>query len=162
MTCKGTLRQVFICLRPGTPYPTPLAHCIRVFSILIYTGKGDRGRVESERRGEGQQFTKLGRKYQQDWLSLLSINSDKTLPQGSCIGQFFLDDNILLWCLHSSLVHGKPLFLIVVGPLSVQLVRSRDSLSAGKRFEAKCEVVGARPPPRWAYNLSGGQALKGQ
>ncbi len=39
------------------------------------------GRVEPERRLEGQQFTKLGRKYQHDSLYLQSINSDKHLPQ---------------------------------------------------------------------------------
>jgi hypothetical protein len=35
-------------------------HCMRVYSTLIHTGKG--GRVEPERRGEGQQFTQLGPK----------------------------------------------------------------------------------------------------
>jgi hypothetical protein len=42
LTCKGTLRQVFICLRPRTPYPTPL-HTVYVYmySILIHTGKGE-------------------------------------------------------------------------------------------------------------------------
>jgi hypothetical protein len=44
------------------PHTPTLTHCIRVYSILIHTGKGRR--VEPERRGEGQQFTKLGRKYQ--------------------------------------------------------------------------------------------------
>ncbi len=39
-TCTGTSLQVFICLWPRTPYPPPLAHCIRVYSILIRTGKG--------------------------------------------------------------------------------------------------------------------------
>jgi hypothetical protein len=32
--------------------------------ILIHTGKGGEGDIEPERRLEGQQFTKLGRKYQ--------------------------------------------------------------------------------------------------
>jgi hypothetical protein len=47
------------------PIP-PLTHYIRVYSILIQTGKGGRGggEVGEERRLEGQQFTKLGRKYQ--------------------------------------------------------------------------------------------------
>ncbi len=35
LTYKGTLWQVFICL----PEPPPLTHCIRVYSILIHTGK---------------------------------------------------------------------------------------------------------------------------
>ncbi len=47
------------------------------------TGKGEGGRVEPERRSEGQQFTELGRKYQHDWRTqeisyLQSINSDNT------------------------------------------------------------------------------------
>jgi hypothetical protein len=46
-----------------TPYPT--LQTVYVYtSILIQTGKG--GRVEPERRLEGQKFTKLGRKYQHD------------------------------------------------------------------------------------------------
>jgi hypothetical protein len=58
LACKGILRQVFICLRP------PL-HIVYVYtSILIHTGKGGggRGEIEPERKGEGQQFTKLGRR----------------------------------------------------------------------------------------------------
>ncbi len=65
----------------------PLTHCIRVYSILIHTRKGRRG--EPERMGVGQQFAKLGRKHQHDWLYLLSINSDKHLPQNPFTGQFF-------------------------------------------------------------------------
>jgi hypothetical protein len=53
LICKGTLRQVLS--EAQNPLST-LTHCIRVESILIHTGKG--GRVEQERRGEGQQFTK--------------------------------------------------------------------------------------------------------
>jgi hypothetical protein len=43
-----------------------LTHCKRVYSILIHTGNGGEGRVQPERRLEGQQFTKLSRKYQHD------------------------------------------------------------------------------------------------
>jgi hypothetical protein len=46
------------------------------------------GRVETERRLEGQQFTKLGRKYQQ-YEYLQSINSDEHLPQNPFTGNFF-------------------------------------------------------------------------
>jgi hypothetical protein len=44
--------------------PPSLTQCILVYSILyLFTlGRGDGGRVKPERRGEGQQFTKLGRK----------------------------------------------------------------------------------------------------
>jgi hypothetical protein len=52
--------------RSEAPYPPPppLTHGTRVYCILIQTGKG--GRDKPERRLEGQQFTKLGRKYQHD------------------------------------------------------------------------------------------------
>ncbi len=49
--CQGTLRQVFICLRPRTLYPPPLLkHCIFVYSILIHIGKGE-GRELNQREG---------------------------------------------------------------------------------------------------------------
>ncbi len=61
LTRKGTLRQVFDAPSYMTPSP-PLTHSIRV---QIYAGKGggEGWRDESERRLEGQQFTKLGQKY---------------------------------------------------------------------------------------------------
>ncbi len=71
LTCKGTLRQVFICLRP----PPLLVFCLG-WSVYIFTQKRQKrgtggGRVEPERRGEGQQggveITNLGWKYQHDW-----------------------------------------------------------------------------------------------
>ncbi len=42
LTCKGTLRLVFICLRPRNPYLPPLqtVYLYLLYSILIYTGKG--------------------------------------------------------------------------------------------------------------------------
>ncbi len=52
LTCKGTLRQVFICLRPRTPYPPPLTHCIHVYSILIHTGRGGGGELKKPVRRE--------------------------------------------------------------------------------------------------------------
>ena len=72
------------CLSVGGPEPQtslpPLTH----YTVYVYTlftqGRGG-GRVEPERRLEGRQFTKLGRKYQHDCLYLQSINSDKHLPQ---------------------------------------------------------------------------------
>jgi hypothetical protein len=50
LTCKGTMRQVFFCLRPTTPYP--LTHCIRVYSILIHPEKGGRGGELNQREEE--------------------------------------------------------------------------------------------------------------
>ncbi len=37
ISCKGTLRQVFICLRPRTPYPPlPLNNVLAIYGPLIY------------------------------------------------------------------------------------------------------------------------------
>jgi len=44
---------------------------------------------EPERSIDGQQFTKVGRKYQHDWLYIQSINSDKHLLQSPFTGQFY-------------------------------------------------------------------------
>jgi hypothetical protein len=68
LICKGTLQQVFICLRPPppqlkTPHPPP-SHTLSVYTVLFDSGMGER--IEPERRLEGQQFTKLGLKYQHD------------------------------------------------------------------------------------------------
>ncbi len=62
LTCKETLRQVFIGLRPRTPYqPLHTAYADAVYLSSVHTGRG--GEVEPERRLEGQRVTKLGRKY---------------------------------------------------------------------------------------------------
>jgi hypothetical protein len=54
-----------ICLSEAqNPILSPTrSHCILVYlySVLIHTGKGGGRRAEPERRGEGQQFTKLDR-----------------------------------------------------------------------------------------------------
>jgi hypothetical protein len=85
LTYKETLRQVFIFLRPRTP-SAPLTRC----TCIQYTySHREGGRIELERRLEGQQFTKLGRKYQHDWLYPQSINSDKQLAQSPFTSQFF-------------------------------------------------------------------------
>jgi hypothetical protein len=64
-------------MTPYLPSP-PLTHSLREHCILIHTGKG--GGEMNQIRLEGQQLTKLGRKYQHDWLYLQSINSYKHLP----------------------------------------------------------------------------------
>ncbi len=56
ITCKGTLRQVDICVRPRT-HTAPLTHCIRVYSILIHIEGGE---SNQKKRLDGQQFAKLG------------------------------------------------------------------------------------------------------
>jgi hypothetical protein len=86
-TRKGILRQVFICLGsppllwPHTPPPLHTVSVYTLYSILNHTGNGGRGESEPEKRLEGQQFAKLGRKYQHDWLYIQSINSNKHLLQ---------------------------------------------------------------------------------
>jgi hypothetical protein len=68
LACKGTLRQVFISLGPEPRTPSPpytLYTCIQ-YSVIIHVGRREGEKVEPERRGEGQQFTKLDQKYQHD------------------------------------------------------------------------------------------------
>jgi hypothetical protein len=43
-----------------TPPPPPHTHTVYVYTVYLFTQ--GRGRVEPERRLEGQQFTTLGRK----------------------------------------------------------------------------------------------------
>jgi hypothetical protein len=54
------LRQVFICLRPRTPYPP---HIVFMYTVYLFTqergGRGGGDLFEPERRLEGQQFIKL-------------------------------------------------------------------------------------------------------
>jgi hypothetical protein len=62
LTYNGTLRQMFIYLKPRTPYPPPPPlHTVYVYTVHLFT-QGRGGRVEPERRLEGQQFTNLDRK----------------------------------------------------------------------------------------------------
>ncbi len=54
LTCKGTLRQVFICLRPRTQYRS--LH-IRAYNILIHTGKGgELNQREGQRSNSSQSW----------------------------------------------------------------------------------------------------------
>ncbi len=77
--------------------PPPLTHCRRVYGVLIHRGR-EEGRVEPERRGEGNR----GAYRYQSWVKntsmtecpqetgyLQSINSDKHLPQSPVTGKFF-------------------------------------------------------------------------
>ncbi len=68
-------------------FPPYTLYTCTVYSILIHRGKG--GGVEPERRLERQLLTKLGRKYQHDWLYLQSINSYKHLQQSPFSSQLF-------------------------------------------------------------------------
>jgi hypothetical protein len=86
LTCKGALRQMFICLRPRTPYT--LYTCIH-YTVLSTTHReaGEGGRGEPERRLEWQQLTKLVENTNQhDCLYHLSIYSDKHLQKIPFLG----------------------------------------------------------------------------
>jgi len=54
-TWKGTLRQVFIGLA-SEPHTPPPKHCIRVYSILIDTGKGGELNQSKGKRGNSSQI----------------------------------------------------------------------------------------------------------
>ncbi len=119
------------------PLIPPFTHCIRVYSIL--THREGRGENEPERRGEGQQFTKPGRKYQHDWLYLQSINSDKH-PRKLPLPVNFLGHNILpclLWVLSSYMVITlAEIFQVLIVPrgLSVRKIISTLTHSQEKSF----------------------------
>ncbi len=109
-TCKGTLRQVFICLWAHNPIPPTGTHCMHVHKILVHTGR--EGGVEPWEKEKGQ-FTKLGRKYQHDWLYLQSINSDNHLPQSSCTGQSPWYIRISNWLIHNPyLISNQKIFFL--------------------------------------------------
>jgi hypothetical protein len=69
LTCEGTSRQVFICLRSRIPYPPPLHTvydtCIQ-YTVLLHTGngriRGGGGGVELEVKGRGATIYKAGSK----------------------------------------------------------------------------------------------------
>ncbi len=87
LTCKGTLRQVFICLRP-TPLLWPYLYPCTLYTCILYTYlHREGGRVGGELTREkviGATDHKAGSKIQ-TWLTVSpvyqSINSDKNMPQ---------------------------------------------------------------------------------
>ncbi len=83
-----------------TLYPSPL-YTLYTCTVYKYTyshrERGESWNREKVRERERQQFKKLGRKYQHDWMYLQPINSYKHLSQSPFAGKFFLDDDILLW-----------------------------------------------------------------
>ncbi len=79
-TFKGTLQQVFICMRARKPYPPPLLHTVYLYTEHLLTQR----RVEvrwSREKVRRATVHKAGSMYKRDWLNLQSINSDKYLPQ---------------------------------------------------------------------------------
>ncbi len=95
-TRKGTWRQVFICLRPPIPSPSPpLLHTIHT-PVLIHTGKEGRGGRWTSEKVRGTLVHKRGRKYQHDWLYFQSINSINSIKAKT---------TFRVWCLYKYLVH---------------------------------------------------------
>ncbi len=103
LTYKRTLRQVFYLYEapspPMTPYctPTPLTHCLCVYSLFIHTGKGGRCGELTREKIRGAIVHKAGRKYQHDWLYLQSINSIKR----------HVKTTFRVCCLYGYLVHAS-------------------------------------------------------
>ncbi len=86
LTCKGTLLQVFICLRPRTPC-TPLTNCKRVYSIFFTQGRGEAESWTKE-KVRGTTVHKAGSKIS-TWLTVSPVyNSVKHLQQSPFTDQF--------------------------------------------------------------------------
>ncbi len=82
LTCKGTLRQVFICLRPKTPYPPPLLH--NVYEYTVYLFKAGRGGSWTIEKVGGVTVYKAGLKIP-TWLTIspaykTPINTCRKVP----------------------------------------------------------------------------------
>ncbi len=103
ITRKGTLRQVFNCLRPHPflwpPYPP---HTVFVYSVYLFTqGRGRGARLE------WQQFTKLGRLENTNMTDCISsletlINNCREVPLEVNIYRW---RHFFIWYLYSQLVN---------------------------------------------------------
>jgi hypothetical protein len=99
LTYKGTLRQVFICLMPRTPYPPPPppTHFIRIYVQFTFSYReGKRGESWTREKGNSSQSW-IENTIMTDCISSLKIliNTCRKVPLQI---NFFYDD-ILLWCL---------------------------------------------------------------
>ncbi len=95
LTCKGTLRQVFICLRPRTP-------CIQ----YTYSHREEEEEESWTReKVRGGTVHKAGSKMP-TWLIISPVYKLWWPPVAkSLLHDIFLDDDILLWSLYSELVY---------------------------------------------------------
>jgi hypothetical protein len=66
-TCKGAFAAGVYLSETQNTIPPPLYTLYTCKQYTYSHREGEGGRVEPERMREGQQFTKLGRKYQPDW-----------------------------------------------------------------------------------------------
>ncbi len=80
----------------NSPPPTPQPHNACLYILYVYFGKGGRGEG-GQREGRGALVHKRGRKYQNDWLYLLSITLLNTSKD---------DIYSRFCCLYSSFIHG--------------------------------------------------------
>ncbi len=91
LTCKVTLRQVFICLRPRISYPTPLYTLHTCIQSTCSHREGG-GESWSSEKVRGATVHKAGSKILTCLTGsplLQSMNSEKLLPQSPFTGQFF-------------------------------------------------------------------------
>jgi hypothetical protein len=98
--CKGTLRQVFICLRPRTPYPPCTLYSIRVCVQYTYShreGREIRTRENGERGNSSQNWVENTNMTN----CISSLYTLKNTIRKVPLQVNFLDDDILLWCLYS-------------------------------------------------------------
>ena len=70
LTWKWTLRPDVYLSADQNPIPPPPSHTVHVYTVYLFTqgreGRGEGGELNQRERQRGQQFTKLGLKYQHD------------------------------------------------------------------------------------------------
>jgi hypothetical protein len=93
LTCKGTLRQAFICLGPHAP---PL-YTVYVHTVYLFTqGRVEVGECCTREKVRGATAHKAGSKIP----TLLTVSPVYNTPAAkSLYRSIFLDDEILLCCL---------------------------------------------------------------
>jgi hypothetical protein len=139
--------------------PPPPSHTLPVYAVLWHREGGRGRRVVPERRLEGEQFTKLGRKYQHDWLYLQSIKSDKHLPH-SPFTDHFLEDDILLWCLYKLFHELDSLWFLVID-INLKIINDVQVLGASERVRplapsctSRTALRAMRPPSAHSWRPS--------
>ncbi len=97
---KGICSRCLSFWAPEPRTPPPPLHTVYVYTVYLFTQReGVMGEELNQREGlRGNSSQSWVEKNQHDWMYLQFINSDEHLPQSPFTVNFFVDDDILLWC----------------------------------------------------------------